>query len=127
MGLDIYFNKAKKSRYRKLKQNNEEFKSKEVAYFRKVNFLMAFFNYEGNCEWQEIDKCEIEDLVNKCKAVLDNHSLAEELLPVQQGFFFGSYEYNEYYFNDVQDVHFKFTQILNNLKDDEVVLMYCWW
>ena len=34
----------------------------DVGYFRKVNFLMAFFAYTGNCEFKEIAKCELEDL-----------------------------------------------------------------
>ena len=47
---------------------------KEVAYFRKVNFLLPFFGYEENCSDLEIDKCQVEDLIETCKAVLEDHS-----------------------------------------------------
>jgi len=34
--------------------------------------------------------------------VLDNHALASEHLPTTSGFFFGSTEYDEWYFQDLQ-------------------------
>ena len=101
---------------------------KEVAYFRKVNFLMAYFNYEGNCEYKPIGKEEIEELIDRCKKVLDNHELADELLPTTSGFFFGSTDYNEWYFNDVESVRTTFEDMLENVDwETEVVEMYCWW
>ena len=53
--------------------------------------------------------------------------LAEDLLPSQSGFFFGSTEYNQWYWQDVKEVNEWVTDLLENLKDDEMVLMYCWW
>lgn len=38
-----------------------------------------------------------------CKQVLEDRSLAEELLPTRVGFFFGSTEYDEDYFNDLAE------------------------
>lgn len=51
-----------------------------------------------------IYKNHVEELLDCCNKVLENHDLAEELLPTMEGFFFGSTEYDEYYFDDVQDV-----------------------
>jgi len=34
---------------------------------------------------------------------MKNPEKAEELLPVTDGFFFGSQEYDEWYFNDIQE------------------------
>lgn len=101
---------------------------KEVAYFRKVNFLMEYFEYEGNNEYKEITEGEVDELVYRCECVLENHEKAEELLPTTCGFFFGSTDYDEYYFTDVEDVRDKFAQILHDTDwENEVVEMYCWW
>lgn len=102
----------------------------EIGYFRKVNFLMTFFNYEGNCEFKEIAKYELEDLVERCNAVLtasNRKEKAEDLLPTQSGFFYGSTEYDKYYYEDVKEVRDWASGVLNDLKDEEMVLMYCWW
>jgi hypothetical protein len=103
---------------------------KEIAYFRKVNFLMEFFNYDGNCEYKEIDREQVEELIRRCKVVfLENKvSTAQELLPTTSGFFFGSTDYDEYYFSDVEEVLKKFTEILEDTDwEKEVVEMYAWY
>ena len=93
MGLDIYFNKVRRE---------------QVGYFRKVNFLVAYFEKKGfNIETQaDYYTCreDIEELIETCKKVLENHDLADELLPTMSGFFFGDTDYNEYYFEDVEEV-----------------------
>ncbi len=104
----------------------------DIGYFRKVNFLMSFFKYEGNCEYKEIAKSELEDLVERCNAVLttpkkNRQEKAEDLLPTQSGFFYGSTDYNEWYYKDVEEVRDWASEVLENLKDEEIVLMWCWW
>ena len=94
MGLDLYFHRAK---------------TKEIGYFRKVNFLIPFFESQLGCEIEnlrkiKIDKEDAEELLRRCSAVLDDHSRAKELLPTQEGFFFGSTDYDDYYFEDVESV-----------------------
>ena len=100
----------------------------EVAYFRKVNFLIPFFGYEENCSNIEIDKYQVEDLIEACKEVLANHDKASFLLPTQEGFFFGSTDYDDWYFDDVQNVKEKFEEILADFdRDEDMLLMHCWW
>lgn len=147
LGLDIYFHKCKRTEWdayqEELKAYNEapseeqtdtteypgsDFDPEEVGYFRKVNFLMTFFDYTGNCEYKEISKYDVELLRENCDKVLADHSLAEELLPTASGFFFGSTEYSEWYFQDVAEVKSWAEDILASTDwDTEVVLMYCWW
>lgn len=170
MGLDIYFHKAKRtewerfqnelSDYENLPENKQDevenpyrtFNPQEVGYFRKVNFLMSFFNYDGNCEYKEIAREELQALRDACEEISEmkpikvevhkypyggvtevkEYSLADqercaELLPTQSGFFFGSTDYNEWYFADVKEVFAWVDGVLSDLADDEVVLMYCWW
>ena len=106
----------------------------DVAYFRKVNFLLPYFNYEENCSEIVIDKCEVEELIEDCERVLaakdadEAESVADELLPTEAGFFFGNTDYDERYFNDVREVADKFTEILDTFDFDEnELVMSCWW
>lgn len=80
-----------------------------VAYWRKVNCVHRYFlEHTGT----EVDDCKpivvrgdiVKELVDTCKKILADHSKAEELLPTQEGFFFGSTEYDEYYFADIEDI-----------------------
>ena len=124
----------------------EEGTPEEVGYFRKVNFLMEFFNYEGNCEYKEITKGEIEELVDRCREVAkitpykvevdtekrcysdEDIEKANALLPTQSGFFFGSTDYDEWYFNDVKEVLNWALGIRDTFDwENDVLLMYCWW
>ena len=118
------------------KRYDDAYKSlySEVAYFRKVNFLLPYFGYEENCSEITIDKCEVEELVNDCKRVLaakdtdEAENVADELLPTEEGYFFGSTDYDEWYFKDVQEVMDKFTEILNEFDfDKNELIMDCWW
>ena len=76
------------------------------AYFRKVNFIFAYYESKGKLqnEWYALtDADDIDDLISRCEQVLKDHDLANALLPTQSGFFFGSTEYDEWYFSDVKD------------------------
>lgn len=100
----------------------------EVAYFRKVNFLIPFFGYEENCSNIEIDKYQVEDLIEACNEVLANHDKASFLLPTETGFFFGSTDYDDWYFDDVKSVKTTFESILEDFDQEEDILtMHCWW
>ena len=100
----------------------------KVAYFRKVNFLIPFFGYEENCSNIEIDKYQVEDLIEACKEVLANHDNASFLLPTQAGLFFGSTDYDDLYFDDVQNVKEKFEEVLADFNmDEDILIMHCWW
>ena len=122
-------NEFSAERANKLRNEYDEINPwKEIAYFRKVNFLLPFFGYEENCSDLEIDKYQVEDLVDACKAVLEDHSKAEELLPTTAGFFFGSTEYDDWYFGDVESVKTTFESILEDFNPEEDILtMHCWW
>ena len=153
MGLDIRFEKAKRHRVEETEERLNEIKKefenpnysvkkfhslkneydelnpwKEVAYFRKVNFLLPFFEYGENCSRLEIDGDKIDELLVKCKQVLEDNSLAETLLPTQGGFFFGNTEYNDWYFYYVKEVYDKFSEIAEDFNSDEDMLsMVCSW
>lgn len=75
----------------------------EIGYWRKDNHIHNWFvknvqNGVDECQLSEVSEAQLTDLLNLCKAVIKNHSEAEELLPTTQGFFFGSDEYDEGYY-----------------------------
>ena len=79
----------------------------EVGYWRKANQIHRWFveNVQGgvdDCGEYSVSKSELETLRNICKEVSNDHSKADELLPAASGFFFGSTEYNEWYFDGVE-------------------------
>ena len=69
MGLDIYFSKVGSLDY-SLNKKTAIDDQIEICYFRKVNCLLPHFGYANNCEYLEIEKSQIEDLVYKAKELL---------------------------------------------------------
>lgn len=139
MGLDLFFSRIKNI--------------KEVAYFRKTNFLIPFFEEMSgrrieNCTYLPIEKRWIEELMERCKKILslvdvdklesDDYEIskeardtAEDLLPTQDGFFFGDTSYDCYYFIKIENVLKDCPEILeefNLLEDsDECIAFYIWY
>ena len=78
-----------------------------MGYWRKVNSVHNWFvkNCGGSvdeCQSMYVNRQHLEELRDLCKQILADHSLAEELLPTQGGFFFGSTEFDSYYFTDLE-------------------------
>lgn len=76
----------------------------EVGYWRKANAIHGWIVenvQDGIDECQEsiMSTADIEKLRELCVAVRRNHDNAEALLPVKEGFFFGGYDYDEWYFD----------------------------
>ena len=95
--------------------------SVNVAYWRKVNAVHSWFveNVQDGvdeCQRAVVSREQLQELVDVCKQVRDDHSLAEELLPPQAGFFFGSYDYDEWYFEGIDNTIEQLEKILNNPK-----------
>ena len=80
----------------------------EVGYWRKQNQIHQWFvenvqNGEDNCAEYCVSKGQLEDLLEICKKILNDNSLAEELLPTASGFFFGGTDYDEWYFDGIEN------------------------
>ena len=83
---------------------------KIVGYWRKANHIHKWFvdnvqSGQDDCRSYEVNYEQLRDLLNVCDDVLDDHTKAEQLLPTTSGFFFGGTEYNEYYFEQVQNTY----------------------
>lgn len=82
----------------------------EAMYWRKANAIHRWFveNVQGdedNCERHYVDREQLLKLRNLCAKLCEQkiEALAEDSLPTEDGFFFGSTEYDEWYWNDVEN------------------------
>jgi hypothetical protein len=129
MGLDMYLTKSAYVKNWSFKDESEKFEVEvkqggqpiegfdmstvegvvfAVMYWRKANAIHQWFvdNVQGGvdeCQKSHVSREKLEDLLDACEKVLEDNSLAEELLPTQSGFFFGGTQYDEYYFNDIKE------------------------
>lgn len=121
MGLDMYLFKRKKT------------DADEVVYWRKANQIREWFVNQGypagaNCSEFPVDKNILEQLVADCKEAIAHPELAPEIMPTSDGFFFGSTDYDEWYFDQLQETVDKVEQILKETDwETEEVFYYEWW
>lgn len=102
MGLDMFLTVRKK--------DNPIFdwdNDVEDVYFRKLNWIRNWLvkhlrlNEDECAEDVLVPKEKLEELLSDVRAVLNNHDLAEQLLPTKGGFFFGGTDYSDYYFDSL--------------------------
>lgn len=79
----------------------------EAGYWRKANAIHGWFvkNVQGGedeCRPHYVSREQLEELKTLCQRVIDFKHMANELLPVTSGFFFGSDKYDEYYYQDLE-------------------------
>ena len=79
----------------------------ELGYWRKANAIHAWFvrNVQGGvdeCQTSPVSREHLQTLRDLCQRVLDFRHLANELLPTQGGFFFGSTDYDEGFIEDLK-------------------------
>ena len=97
----------------------------EVGYWRKANAIHNWFIQhcaygEDDCRPIEVSLEKLEQLLEECKMVLADHSLAPVYLPTKSGFFFGPTTYDEYYFEDLTDtikILEPVIEFMHNIKD----------
>jgi len=78
-----------------------------IGYWRKANAIHQWFvdNCQGgedDCRYAYVPREKMTELLALCQQVLLQPATADSDLPTQSGFFFGSYEYDEYYFQDLK-------------------------
>ena len=99
-----------------------------AGYWRKANAIHSWFvenvqEGEDDCKEYDVSMSQLEALLNECKKVLANKSKAPKILATKPGFFFGNQEYNEGYFEDIQDT-VKFIEELLKYKTDKGYLPF---
>ena len=80
--------------------------TEDIGYWRKANAVHKWFvdnvqDGKDDCGSYYVSKEKLQQLLDACEDVLEDHSKAKDLLPVSSGFFFGSYEYDDWYFDSL--------------------------
>lgn len=92
-----------------------------VGYWRKANAIHDWFvkNVQGGvdeCQKAYVEREQLQALKDACDEVLANATKADELLPTQAGFFFGSTDYDEWYHESVKQTSELLGKVLSNPK-----------
>ena len=145
MGLDMYLNAKqftskeyfRPELYSKLVQHapfalDHATLEVNVAYWRKVNAVHRWFvinvqNSNDDCGEYHVTREKLQELLDICKLIELNPDSAPELLPIQQGFFFGSYEYDKWYFEDIKQTIEQIESILKEVPADWDITYHSSW
>jgi hypothetical protein len=79
----------------------------DAGYWRKANAIHDWFVREcqdgrDECQVAYVSRDQLRQLKELCEEVLIKRGKASELLPTAGGFFFGSTDYDQYYFDDLE-------------------------
>lgn len=145
MGLDQAIKRMtpetalKLAKWQESGQNDEYFISdeeygaiEELWRGRKENHIRAAIEYLSgenaiNCGYVFLSKPVVERLTERLAEVSQEHSLAATVLPTQDGFFFGSTQYDEYYFADIERELEAFRTILKEWDESKSYAYWEWW
>lgn len=80
----------------------------EFMYWRKANQIHRWFvdnvqDGKDECQESYVEWDKLYQLRDVCRAVMADRSQADVLLPAASGFFFGTTDYDEWYFQDVEN------------------------
>lgn len=89
----------------------------QIGYWRKANAIHQFFvdNCQGgvdDCREAYVRRETLIELKGLCETILKDKSLAEGHLPPASGFFFGSTDIDEWYFEALQETVTMLTKAL---------------
>jgi hypothetical protein len=92
-----------------------------VYYWRKANSIHKWFvdnlaDGVDNCQPIEFEPKKLEGLLANIKAVLDSPRVASKKMPTSSGFFFGSEDYSEWYFDTLKTTYDDLSALLESLK-----------
>lgn len=126
MGLDMFL-------IRRDKVSSETIDD-EAAYWRKANQIRQWFvvntNYpkDGNTTPHNVTREQLKNLVSDCRKVIECKELAEKILPPSFGYWFGSTDIDDYYFDTVRETVGMVNRVIEETDwDNEDVCYYEWW
>ena len=98
------------------------------AYWRKANQIHSWFvknvqNGNDDCDSYYVSQDKLIELLALCKHSLENKD--PNLLPPQEGFFFGSTDIDQWYWNDLTNTINQLERILALPEIDRLSFSYC--
>ena len=124
MGLDMYLTKRRRG---------SDAEQELVAYWRKANQIHGWFErnladgYIENCELYPVCLENLNCLMSDCRLVLSDRSKASDVRPCEEGFFFGSQVYDDYYFENLAETERMLAQVISDTTDDDELFYHAWW
>lgn len=133
MGLDMYIKSFDKEEYLKVEGTEAVFdiEQTEEIYWRKANAIHNYFveavqDGTDDCGYHNpITEYILEDLADRIKTILISNRT--DLLPTASGFFFGSTEYDEGYFDDLKSTLEEIESLLERWDDDRIYMYRSSW
>lgn len=140
MGLDMYLTKrtyvqnwdymkeseknyvsVKGADEKHIKPERVQYIIEQLCYWRKANHIHKWFveNVQGgedDCGEYIVSLPELKQLMDVCYEVMTDNSRAEELLPTEGGFFFGSTNYDDFYFTQTSDTYKILKELVEELE-----------
>ena len=94
-----------------------------VGYWRKANAIHGWFVREcgggvDECQDIYVPREKLVELRDLCKSVIKQPAMAGDILPPTSGFFFGSYEIDEWYMQDMKQTIEMLDHVLDTLPDN---------
>ena len=102
-----------------------------VGYWRKANAIHGwivenFADGVDECQQIHIPRSGMEQLRDLCHAVITDPDKGKEALPPTAGFFFGSYDIDEWYLQDLKYTYELLTRLLSNDKIESFLYQASW-
>lgn len=100
-----------------------------VAYWRKANAIHNWFvqNVQGGkdeCQKSYVEREQIQTLIDTCEQVVEDRTIAQDLLPPQSGFFFGNAEVDDWYMEQAAYTAKRLRELLTEIPEGEVDFYY---
>lgn len=97
----------------------------KVGYWRKANQIHQWFvdnvqEGEDDCKQYYVSRDQLQELLSVCREVLTSkdEEVAKDLLPPSVGFFFGSYEIDEWYWQQIDDTIEQLERVMSEVPAD---------
>ena len=93
-----------------------------VAYWRKANAIHKWFcDLDGGkdeCQSIYVNYDKLRELRDLAASVIEQPAMAASVLPTQMGFFFGSYDYDEWYMENMKNTVEQLDKVLADVGPD---------
>lgn len=131
MGLDQWIFRKENEDVYDNEGNIIECHDTEMIYWRKCNQIHGWFdrlnNGVENCGDYPVTIEQLTELRDTCQKVIDNHELAGKLLPHMRGCFFGAYDYDKYYYKELEHTIKDINEFLDDDHTGEEFYYHAWW
>ena len=101
-----------------------------VLYWRKANAIHQWFvcnvQDDDDCKEYYVSREKLSDLLDTLRKVDADHSRAKKLLPTQGGCFFGSTDYDAWYWNEIETTIPKLEEALKLGKEWSFYYLSSW-